>query len=324
MNEHDYRFGFRIVGGCHEQRRLIDWPAAFSAYASLDERAEVQRESYLSAFCFAHDFNAHLASTGSTAGFSGATWAPFLWLDVDRAEPAEALDATRRLLALLAERYGAGDDSLLCFYSGRKGYHIGVATALWRPGPGPEFHSTARRFAEHAAQIAGITIDVGTYARVQCFRAPNSRHAKTGRHKRRIAIEGIMALRADAIAKLADAPAEFEIPEPGATNAQAVSDWAEAAEAVRLDSEAKAESFASGATRDKLNRSTLKFIAEGAEPDNRHRLLFSAAANLAEFDATLALCVALLEPAALDSGLPPSEVSRQIRCGWASVAKGKV
>jgi hypothetical protein len=44
-------------------------------------------------------------------------------------------------------------------------------------------------------------------------------------------------------------------------------------------------------------------------------LLFSAAANLAELGCSLALAEALLSDAALDSGLSPSDVRRQIECG---------
>ena len=64
-----------------------------------------------------------------------------------------------------------------------------------------------------------------------------------------------------------------------------------------------------------LNRSTLEFMREGAVVGDRHRMLFSAAANLAEFGCPSALAHALLTEAGLDSGLPPKDVRRQIDCG---------
>ena len=67
-----------------------------------------------------------------------------------------------------------------------------------------------------------------------------------------------------------------------------------------------------------LNRSTFAFIRDGAGTGDRHRLLFSAAANLAEFGCTPALAVALLEESALDSGLSPKDVRRQVECGLAA------
>ena len=63
-------FGFRIVGGCQNERRLIDWQAAFVAYSQCDDRAEVGKEAYLSAFNFGPDFRQLLESTGSTAGWN--------------------------------------------------------------------------------------------------------------------------------------------------------------------------------------------------------------------------------------------------------------
>src|SRR5262249_29157029 len=65
----------------------------------------------------------------------------------------------------------------------------------------------------------------------------------------------------------------------------------------------------------RLNRATLEFIRDGAEEPNRHRRLFSATANLAEFSCPPPLAHTLLSEPALDSGLSPSDVRRQIECG---------
>jgi hypothetical protein len=54
---------------------------------------------------------------------------------------------------------------------------------------------------------------------------------------------------------------------------------------------------------------------------DRHRLLYSAARNLGEFGCPHELAWALLSEAALDSGLPPREVRRQIECGLADAQK---
>ena len=88
------------------------------------------------------------------------------------------------------------------------------------------------------------------------------------------------------------------------------------------EAEAEAERRASvteGHAEARLNRLTLNFIRDGAAEGDRHRLLFSAAANLGEFGCPPPLARALLTEPALDCGLPPSEVRRQIDCGLASV-----
>ena len=76
-------YGFRIVGATWEARRLVDAAAALAGYAACDDRAEVYREAYLSAFQFGEDFRRLLLETGSTAGFSGPCWSPWLWFDID-------------------------------------------------------------------------------------------------------------------------------------------------------------------------------------------------------------------------------------------------
>ena len=53
-------YGFRILGPCTENRRLVDAAAALAGYATCDERAEVDSEAYLSAFQFGDDFRRHL------------------------------------------------------------------------------------------------------------------------------------------------------------------------------------------------------------------------------------------------------------------------
>jgi len=295
---------------------LIDWSTAFAAYASLDERAEVEREAYLSAFTFGDEFRRHLDGTGTTKGYAGPCGSAWLWFDIDAGDDLHrAKEHAGRLAAFVAERYRLDDDDLLAFYSGAKGYHVGLPLSVCgSPGPSDMFHRVCRTLAERLAVLSGVTIDAGVYDAVRAFRAPNSRHPKTGLHKRRLAFDELLRLNLDAVLKLSATPAEFGIPAPPVAEAQAVDDWREATEHVERERAALAERRAVGASA-RLNRSTLAFLRNGAGRGDRHRLLFSAAANLAEFGCPSALAHELLTEAALDTGLPPSEVRRQIDCG---------
>ena len=317
----DCRYGFRIVGSCFEPRRLVDATVAFSAYASCDERADVESEAYLSAFCFGADFKERADQWGRLAvkGFDGVCWSLWLWFDIDREDIGQALNDARRLVAFIAERYGLDGDELLLFFSGSKGFHVGVPTSLWMPSSAVTFHTTTRRLAEALAERAGVVIDVGVYDRVRAFRAPNSRHPKTGLHKRRLSFDDLMGLSVDAIKRLAETAEAFDVPTMPSVNEQAVSDWREATESIERVTEAKAERRVrhSGAMSSRLNRATRDIIAniEPIAAGDRHRRLFSAAANLSEFGCSTELAFALLSEAGLDSGLSPSDVRRQIDCG---------
>jgi hypothetical protein len=314
--------GFRIVGPCTNERRLVCWPTAFVAYASLDEQADVKREAYLSAFTFGEDFRRHLDATGSTKGFDGVCGTEFVWFDIDRTDLEAARRDAARLCQFLAERYRLDDDALLAFFSGSKGFHVGLPTDLWQPTASELFNLTARRLAEGLATAAQVVIDSGVFDKVRAFRAPNSRHPKTGLHKRRLSLTELMLLSADRIQELAREPLAFDVPTVSTRCAQAAGDWQEAARRVEQESEAARDRRASPDRSARLNRATHDFIANGAGTGDRHRLLFSAAANLAEFGCPSELAHELLTEAALDSGLSPSETRRQIDCGLNHSRKG--
>lgn len=310
-------FGFRIVGNLHNERRLVDASAAFVAYSQCDDRAEVNREAYLSAFCFGAEFEQLLTSTGSPKGYSGDCWSPWLWFDIDRDNIDAALSDCQTLASLLIERYSLDDDALLLFYSGSKGFHVGLPLSLCGSLPPSKlFNAACRRLAEALASRAGVAIDSGVYDKIRAFRAPNSRHGKTGRYKRFLDLDSLISLPASRIVELAAVPWAFELPEAPAENSQAVIDWQESLAIVSTEEAATTERRSypteSGAA---LNRSTMDFIRDGATTGDRHRTLFSAAANLAEFGCGFDLARALLSEAALDSGLPPADVRRQIQCG---------
>jgi hypothetical protein len=313
-------YGYWIVGETRGQRRLVDAAAAFAGYAACDERVEVGREAYLSAFTFSEEFRLHLQWNGSTKGYDGPCHAPWLWLDIDRPDLGQALTDARRLAAGILARYSTLDEGdLLVFFSGSKGFHVGLPTVAWSPEPSADFNRIARRFAERLAAGRGVAIDGGVYDKVRAFRAPNSRHPKTGLHKRRVAYDELLGLPLDRIRELAQQPEPFDLRSAPAASPAAVADWVEAGRQVRQEHEARSQKRRDGGAAQCLNRLTMDFIREGAAEGDRHRLLYSAAANLAEFGCPPSLAHALLTDAALDSGLPPGEVYRQIECGLRAV-----
>jgi hypothetical protein len=269
----------------------------------------------LSHFTFGRDFHEYLTETGSEAGYNGPCGADWLHWDIDRGDDLDAaLSAARRLAAAILDRYRElNDDDILIFLSGRKGFHVAVPTSLWGAAPSARLHVTARRFALAHAQRAGVTIDPLIYSRCRLFRSPNSRHPRTGLHKRRIAIEELMCLSVDGIVELARRPEPFALPTIAAMSPAAAADWADAAGTVERRAVERRTTY-----RDRrLTKTTMMFIREGAPDGERATSLFRAAANLAELGCPDSLAHALVTDAALDSGLTPSETRRQIDCGLA-------
>lgn len=310
-------YGFIIRGATFGARQEVDAAAALVAFATLDEHADVHREAYLSAFQFGKDFRRHLRDTGSTKHFAGSCWSPWLWFDIDREGNIEQAQRDAQRLAMqLIYRYSLDDDEVWIFFSGSKGFHLGLPTAIWSPQPSDQFHLVARRFCERMAEQAGVVIDKGVYGKVQAFRAPNSRHPKTGLHKRPLSHRELLHLSAEKVRELAKSPLDVEVPTTNSTSELALSDWQKAKEAIERQETAEKERKAAGGVAT-LNKLTFEIIRDGTvmTPGNRHRLLYSAARNLAEFGCPPELAYALLTEAGRDAGLPPKDVRRQIECG---------
>jgi hypothetical protein len=315
-------YGYRIVGGVHEARRLVDHAAAFRAYCECDPRANTESEAYLSAFTFGSEFRERARPDGTvdTRGFVGRCHSRWVWFDLDRQDDLElALKDSRCLAAYLLDRYRQFDeDDLLLFFSGAKGFHVGWPTSAWGPSPGFEFAATCREFARLHAEGAGIKIDLGVYDRVRAFRAPNSRHPKSGLFKRQFGWKEFFHSDLDALLRAAQSPAPFEMKDPNSFCAIALEDWEAVTRAVERERTMKTEYRSRTTNNPRLNQGTLAFI-RGAVPEvgDRHRVLFSCAANLGELGASASLAWELLQETALDSGLSPKEVKRQIECGLA-------
>ena len=320
--KNDFLYGFRILGGVFNDRNLVLAGKALDGYSRCDPFAKIDCESYLSAFRFDKVFADYLTEKGSPKGYTGPTWSEWLWFDIDRDDLTEALKDVRKLVAWLFSRFGtlAGDE-LLLFYSGSKGFHVGIQTELWRPDPAINFHDQCRCFAETIAEQAEIAIDSGVYDRVRAFRAPNSRHQKTGRHKRFLELSELMTLEADEITRMAESPRPFTFSK-SSLNREAVRMWYTAASTVEERQKqikqrriARTSNGDAGFSYLSVTRATMDFIRNGATSGDRHRRLFSAAANLGEFGCNFELAWALLSESALDCGLSPSDVRRQIECG---------
>jgi hypothetical protein len=308
-------YGLRVVGHRAGTRRLVNHAAAFRAYAECDPRADLDRESYLTAFRFPFALREHFERERTEKGYGGPCGSDWLWWDIDRPDdlPAALRDA-RRLCGAILDRYRElDDDDLLIFLSGGKGVHVGLP-AVWRPDPSPTFNAVAKLFCLDLAEAAGVAADGSVYTKTRLFRAPNSRHPKTGLHKRRLTLDELTHLTPEAIVERARRPEPFDIPTGPALCLKAADDWSKARRAVERRAERQAER-SEGPT--KLQALTMDFIRDGANEGEREMRTFRAAANLAEFGCPDDLAFALLTDVALDSGLTPSEARRAIVCGLA-------
>lgn len=310
--------GFLVTGSTRNERRLVHFASAFTACAELDSRIDPASERYHSAFTFTEDMVRHVERVGSVKGYRGPCGGEFVWIDIDAADLSEALAHAKRLILLLTGLLGVDPCDLLLFFSGAKGFHIGVPVHGLAE-PSPAFPAQARAFAERLATEADVKIDVKIYDAVRCLRTPNSRHPRTGLYKRCLNADGFERLSLAHILELAKTPEPFEVPGFDGPVVPALQRLWNEANPQRPPQTMQLPNLWKNTAACQLNRATLDFIHAGAEQGERATRLFAAAANLGELAAAhgpQGLATALLEVPGRDSGLTPSEVRRQIETGW--------
>jgi hypothetical protein len=224
------------------------------------------------------------------------------------------LQHAKKLSAYLADHYCLDANDVLIGFSGSRGLHIELPVG-WTVEPSPAVNLTCRRFAEAVASRIGVPIDSGVYDKVRPFRAWNSRHPKTGLFKTRVPLDDLLYAKPEWIVGRAVEPVPFDPPIPTPSPSLA-SDWHTAARTVRHQVEER-QSRRVGPADIGVNALTRQLIVDpiSVEVGERHRRIFSAAANLAEFGTIDDLIHAILTEPGLDTGLPPGEVERQIRTG---------
>ena len=232
-------------------------------------------------FTFGQDFVDYLEREGSERGYNGPCGASWLFWDIDRPDDlALALRDARRLAGAILERYRElDDDDLLIFLSGGKGVHVGIPTT-WHPEPSPDFHIVAKLFCLAMAEAANVAVDGSIYSKTRLFRAPNSRHPKTGLFKRRLTLDELSFLKPEAVVEMARHPEPFKIPTGPALFLSAAEDWAKARRVVDRQADRRPRPVDGEA---RLTAFLRRFLRDGElEPDRRAVSTFRAAAELAE------------------------------------------
>lgn len=310
--------GFVVQGQLGGERKLAAPARLFEAYATLDPRIDPHTESYLSAFVFPPAFKDYVFQNGGISGYRGPCGSNFVWFDIDGPDLPSALSATKTLLLHATNDLDADEANTLVFFSGAKGFHVGLPLH-WQPPMHELFPRHCRAFAEGIASGCGVKIDTSIYDHLRLFRAPNSRHAKTGLYKRNLPVDGFERLGMQAILEMAEAPEEFEVPEIGGVPCPRLESVWNACTPGMQQSKLIGGYVSDNTMAKRLDRLTMEFVCDGAEEGERANRLFKAAANMSELASVLGaegLAYAILSEAALDSGLPRYEVERTFANGW--------
>lgn len=318
-----FNVGAFVPGAPTTPRTLVRHAELLAAYAdgTMFDRGD-DREAYLSHFAYGPEMPAHFAANrNSVAGFAGPCGCWLLVLDIDRPDLADALADARRLVQFISRRYPGLVGDMPVWFSGGKGFHVGVEL-VHAPPPAVGFQHVARTFAGMLAARAGVKIDPGVYDVNHIIRLPNTRHPRTGLFKVRIEPDSLFMLDLPGILETAKRPWANDIPAADQQDPQMAADWCEAeAETARHTAARSAVRVGHSTPDARAPRYLMDLFRFGVEEGERHHTLFRCAAWLTEQGSPPTLVSALLTEAGLDVGLGPKDVERQIRCGIEHAAR---
>jgi hypothetical protein len=306
-----------VDGSLYAVREVVQAERLFAAFHESDDSIDTEREAFTTVYQYPRrEYVEHVRRVGSPKGYDGpAACCRIVW-DIDRPDPVAALVDARTLAQFIINRYG--EDGFGAHFSGHKGYHLSVVAPCGFH-PLPHTPALVRLLALTVALAASVAVDPAIYDRQRLFRLPNSRHPKTGLHKRFLTVKELFALDAERIRDLARHPAGYAVPRTDELNANLEADWLECERRVLAGTPAK---FGATTRRDAPSSCPVvphfvrSFIGFGDVADpGRAVTLFRCAAALAEAGTPPAVVVGLLEEPALKCGLDASEVEKQIRDG---------
>jgi hypothetical protein len=166
-----------------------------------------RRECYTTWARFADDFRDYVRENQSVKGFKGKAYSDYLWLDVDakdendQPDPEKALEGALRLVLSLTTYAAVDEADLRIYFSGAKGFHIGIPAATFGAEPSEHLPAAFKILAKRLAEQAQCQIDGAVYDMTRLWRLPNTANGKTGLYKVALTwddfeggIEGIRAL----------------------------------------------------------------------------------------------------------------------------------
>ena len=157
----------------------------------------------------------HIKTTGRVRGYQGPSYADFLLFEFDNeGDLAGVLAQVKNFLRVLEITYEVdGLHGVRCYFSGHKGFHVLVSSALfggWDPSP-----DLPRQLKEMALAMTQDhpMADPAVYDQNRLLRLSNTKHSKSGRWKIPLENHELLTSSIDQITELAaKGPRQIEFP----------------------------------------------------------------------------------------------------------------
>ena len=180
----EYKYSELAIGGVNKRGTVVDGK-------TIKERLNQNGTAgcYRSHFKFTKDFQDYVTRTGSVSAYKGPCATDFFWLDIDHWDDsltllenlAAAMDIAQTFMNRLLHEYEIPPLHLRCFFSGKKGFHIGIPAPVFGLTPSKELPSVCKALA---VSLAGdLDYDPGIYDKTRLFRLNNTKHEGSGLYK---------------------------------------------------------------------------------------------------------------------------------------------
>lgn len=122
-------------------------------------------------------------------GYDGELFIPYLWIDIDDEDLVKATNTCRSVLEKINLKFGIEYESIVIYFSGGKGYHIGLHSSLFggTDYSNSKMSSIARYMVTDILDIKpedkNKIVDFRIYDSTRVFRAPYSKHNKNDNYK---------------------------------------------------------------------------------------------------------------------------------------------
>lgn len=306
--------------------------------ACLASNAVITKTDYcLSMWEYPDAFLQVIGETGRAKDYKGVLWGPFFWLDIDdKVDLRVAFADTVKCVEYLTCTFGLSTDNLQIWFSGFKGFHVGLPIEIFgkMTMPSETFHSVCKAVAQRMAKEAGIVIDTSVYTNVQTFRCPNTKNSKSDLYKIPVRLSELKSEDAmEIITQRAKNPRRLigmdgvydDMNEDDVTYVhyttcveEAEQMWNDAVSALSVRTSHHTQAATTGHYMRKpqgLRRDTQAFISGGVKEGGRAVATFKAAADCYRNGVPEEQIRSNLLSIAQSTGLSPQEATKQIECG---------
>ncbi len=208
----DFQYIETAYGGLTHRNKIQTLEQARDVFNRLSKK----NECYTSHFLFKKEILTHIKATrGSVEGFNGECYSGHIWVDIDRDDESLqkrielAQQGAQEYVSRLKTDYHIDPNILDIYFTGAKGFCIGLPTELLDIPPSKNFNQIIKGIVSHLVD-GKIKVDPVVYDKTRLWRVPGSLNKKAQLYKIPLTAKELFTLTAQDIIVMAEEPREIQ------------------------------------------------------------------------------------------------------------------